>query len=1813
MAHPENMIRMKELNKMLFNVWGAKEEYIVIDYFAMRRLKFHISNDISCASDAIEIGDFFDSEAVLSAADKKLIQKRIQLLKESTIKPKLIYLSGHKELDRLWTQTFPELEYISMSNYEVVIEDQFDPSHLDPSSKKILIRNVKQIDFTQQALNTTKFIEIENCHVTSEFLNSILILKSLEVLCFRDCTFGDIEKGELMKHLSIRGIYFSDCTLASHKFSEIIRVAPRLKKLLMEGTILDYGSAEAVESEFDKEDFQELVQIVFEGLDGEEDDANSFIQLMKLLKYRIEMITDLKIRNIDLNGLEVSSQLLKFRRLKRLIANDCYLDHKTIEYISALSKINFLSIVDSPSTDFSLILSLVRLPNLRCLMLSENSFYENEDKEFFFVSCNQSDLDKLFYYDENKYNNYKARKTTLATEFTGNGDVNTSLDQNPTQFNIKRSLYSKNEYHPDARLIRQRVYTRLETEPSVIRNIAPFRLEVGEYKFEKIEEVKPLSICELQTIWRKETDQVYYGKIELLLSSKPTPLPSVSATDNLIAIAFDDNEVTVMSGYSSAHNLTYLWSEVQLHIEIHFLLKNEFQFDKPLTQLPKEIIQEILYMKEFTAKSFQMTDSMSRGEDILNAMYLQKTGACRHRTAMFMHRLKNSYPVRYVENELHAFPEIYCNNEWHALDLGGYPAEVNIENDELITSTDIKSESSKKADSSLNLDDRFVTWKFDNKQRDEADFIKSLLVKTNRKVLIDLDDPIAISKLAVYILKLSKDLDRPVYYIQSPRDLNCSGRWLSLDKEYKGKINSGPGGDLYEFLVHHRSPILLVNYASFNDNDIVKYNQLIDSIPLADGIAVPPETLILGLYSSTSPSAYQGGDFYSRFYKVVKISSSLESFSEVSSELLRRFQNHSSSDTTFIDLHQSFDWERILLGSWLFTSGSYEFQKGALLEALESNTEAITLHNAPWSHPKFVAFWEHAFLYNEFKINGRAFSIPSALKLYTSEGYDWKGLKMVITNSSSMDSTAYVLNSQTFPSFFRIYECDNGSLMEKKGVLSQNANREIILIVTEYMTSSQWSQLLSSCSRYNVRLILHRSRDVELPFELESKTTDRFALDPNVELILSDDIEASLSYLSLTAEHLMVDVSELEFIDVIERISISWIDDSNFAAQRKMSDLWKCLLEGQTLILKGRFSHHLINELERYCIKDSIDSLNSNNNIGKLILISQPNSRFRNWEHVVHEISREFKATLLSKHYSENEIAIISKFIDRPYIQIKNMIEFSKRYSNVNPEDLWRGLEVIESEQQTNARHFDLNQIEASLRLRTKMVFEALSFRPIVFLAGPTGAGKSSFVESLKNNPDYKIYYEMNSLKDWASDRTLNVSKILFIDEANIPNSGYNMFEGLYNNKKFILIEGVLYTLDNHFMILAGNPCSNLGGRSVPELIRNHGNSVVFHPIPPIYLVYKIVIPLFASSRIDQNAIKIIAALFLKFYTDVTALSTKKVLITARELKTMALQTLTSIVRSSSAQIQPVEAALKSIYIIAKSILSKSLFSKLRNLFNFDNVSFGTKVDIFKDYVVPVSRMHVSQAIQNLLDVREYIRQDQAKAEWYIGSLTGLILEGEPGEGKSQMLKSILSQRGYLEVKQNEIPTDEKYYYYISASQSPKERNELLMQALENGALVLIDEWNSLGISEKCINKILDLKIDNRKPRQSTFMLLCTQNPAKKLPGRTALTEPLKHRVIYLKLKSYDREECLQVLQAKDPNNIVSPDIKFNLVEEYFRCKNYAEKNSYTPLPVFRNLESVFLKMQRHICQSESECSKKRSRAHINAENPPSPKISKYY
>ena len=761
-----------------------------------------------------------------------------------------------------------------------------------------------------------------------------------------------------------------------------------------------------------------------------------------------------------------------------------------------------------------------------------------------------------------------------------------------------------------------------------------------------------------------------------------------------------------------------------------------------------------------------------------------------------------------------------------------------------------------------------------------------------------------------------------------------------------------------------------------------------------------------------------------------------------------------------------------------------------------------------------------------------------------------------------------ILNPSCFAAFFNRYTCNNQTkqLTQQLGIIELVANNSLHINLIRDLDVYAWEMLLDECQRFKVLLHIHCGPGVSLPDTLKPEgfiitkfpmpIAGRPTSDASTQLICSSDIDAIITSLHTPDDSLVIDVTECHTSDLFGRThGAPNKEHTTFEFNQSESLLLNALYLGRTVILKGHFSNELVDALTphlllRYLIQTAP---------GILILVTNNAKTFGYLPHYAYEISAAGKARYLGLPEAQEGISLAELRSQQNYLRAspKGCVNEARigLLDLTDADPIFHPLDASTS----------IADAKAYRDAQVKQVKTRLLYAPYLLLTGKSGVGKSTFVLEELSQEGVELFVGEERLLDWAMSKKDGLI-ILFLDEANLKPCHWSQFEGLYNKTPAILIDGAYYTLSsNHKVIFAGNPLS-YGDRYLASFFVRHGNALLFKPMPPAVIYEKILKPVFHNTDLDpeQYSKAIIAV-----YQFLCSCSSKDVLVSPRELQMMALL-ITDYYNRHHEFTATALMAQHIIYNIASSLVP------LTNRLDFDRKFkpltslTGTSAIISEHFLITPSRQPVAQQLVSLLLLRESRQKTGLNEAQSYGGLGGIIIEGEPGVGKSELVTAILLALGYEEVRGALEIIPDKPFYRMPVSMSLSQKKTLLLKAFEQGAVVVIDEINSSPMMEALLNALLmgkneqGVRPETLKPG---FMIIGTQNPVT-MAGRLALSTALARRLMTMVLPEYPREEMIAILFKKglhqEPASLI--------IDAFEKNRALAKSQHLSPEPTFRHL-----------------------------------------
>ena len=1358
-------------------------------------------------------------------------------------------------------------------------------------------------------------------------------------------------------------------------------------------------------------------------------------------------------------------------------------------------------------------------------------------------------------------------------------DADTSKKE--TEFNIERTINALDGKHPSPSTYRIKIFDKLHVKDNPLGISDVFHLRNSEtltFKAITIPVYDGDMVVLGLDLQRISQHRYFMGIKKISPDTSWQALPGLTSYDHISHIKISP-PVPYEIAYSDQTQLYYIhtMAAVQHEVKIEYLFSS-----KPLSQvsLPEKVSSIIEEIKGYRIDKLKLDSSSPSGQKYIDAMMEQKVGVCRHRAVIFKYIMDRDYPqyqTRVVMNGIHAFAEIWVGDCWHNIDLGGAPAILHIhETVDLTENKHIPDIERQRSEMSARIQAYRALFKTG---REDDLGASAWFNKKSSKILFETSNEIAQRECLLNIYSQAKREGRAVFLIESPDDLYCASTWIEKQGD-KMSIRKGPGGALYDFLNAHYEPdscpLLLINYANFKPEDIIHFNNLLDDTRKADGIPVPAQFAIVGVQNISQKKSYRGADFTSRFDKCHIYSAGL-----IKSNYTEPVMAKPSAEESYsIDLYHAADWRQRLLGRWCIAGSQLTFIEGELSKAMKSG-KPILIKNGPLNDRNYQFFW------HRLGIDHCVGDVEVDLsRISHVQGYDWQSLcsshEFYSGSYSNINKDGFLLNRDSFHKLFFLYVCKNNGLFEEKGLLEMPGIAHLEVVLTENLSVDQWAELLSFANKKGIFLKVKVLPGLELPeqfvvegglqpIEKQKPLYTPYHGDDFYPFICSTDSDVTVKkLLQINPKASVVDISELNGRDVCLQLDAKFDESQNqFVFQEKTKWLLKALQEdnGATFILKGKFSQDLLNAL--LPLMGQYPS--------RITLVTEDTSSLASFNASLHEVSYEEKLSCLVpdmqvylRHFSKDELSALS------LAGLNALVRYQKIHpNNRDTRAPWQGFYTINTAI-NNPPIFDLKKSEQAINEfiegRLDLVSQALKHSPYVFIGGLTGVGKSTFIEKhfSKMHPVFVYTGEDSAvdekkLKEWAASK----GGYLFVDESNITRKNWSEFEGLFETPPVMAIAGerVMIHPENK-VIFAGNPLNYGGSRHQASLFKRHGNSILFLPLPANVVYREILKPIFEKTLLEKSQDEL-SRMLMGAYNLLLELSEDKVLVTPRQLKSIAMLTLAECHYDKSKL--PLDVMLKYMHQLLRPLLKEEDYGKFDAIVPVpsEHKAHSRKI---KDFIITKSRQNTADILESLLTLRNFKREfrDGLNSSQKFGDLCSIVLESMPGLGKTKILKAIL---GAARLKKGDIYNAEEQsnvYYLIPVSLSFAEKERILRKAFAEGNVIVMDEINSSPMMERLVNSLLSGQTpEGDRPANPGFLLLGTQNPVS-MGERLAQTEAQNKRVIKLNLGEYPDDEMVEILRHKG----VSEPQSRALIAAFNEEKKTAIQQKINP-PNFRDLLRV--------------------------------------
>jgi hypothetical protein len=1164
----------------------------------------------------------------------------------------------------------------------------------------------------------------------------------------------------------------------------------------------------------------------------------------------------------------------------------------------------------------------------------------------------------------------------------------------------------------------------------------------------------------------------------------------------------------------------------------------------------------------------------------LNDLIKKRVGACRHRAYLFLALAKAlDITARVIANDCHAFVEVKYGDKWIQQDLGGYPAQLQIKPLQEVTvgSVPVKIKTTSFTEAIVQLRTQL------------ADYDQQ-----EQQVMLSFSSSTDIERFYHHLSK-RKNVDDTarVLYLPSFRELHFSAVQVTETAPFYKKIDSPFMRDLKQLKV---GDILLINLLDRYQRTDVGYNTLFDAARRLQDTPIAPGVLIIAAVTA-SQSSQLSEDVLSRF--------SIRQVWEHAfpqEPIALQPDNIVATEPVVIDLYERSDWQRELTGQLQYsghTESPFTFKPGAFQQAIADNKHLEIRHAPIDSDVACKRFFADLQKNRCIESNGEKTSLPPSLTWQlTHPAYEFTAVTVEpIQEHVTWDT---VLSPYTVDELFsRYYYCNtNRRFTKTTGLLENNYyGKTLRLYVTHTLSDGVWAQLCQQAVHHHCSLHVVLGDNVQLPAGLPTKTISTGATREqsiggfSARCCISNDAAWTVSRLKTESDLLVIPIDQhTTYTDLVTPLTMQ----PNPAAllpdcQIQKGVLLTSLEAGRSVVLRGSFSLALASQLSS--IFSDTPVLRGNGEeyplqCGQVTLVTEQQDYFaylkkdNRYEQQQVGIIK-YLDQLEREGVSETILLKLKENLDNPskealcFSQLNTLVRVLQTQSHKNPaksltffsddaayfQTLGNNLKGEGIRKKTrDCLPLQPEQEERQRLEKIKTQLEAETY-PYLFLMGPSGIGKSTLVlEKLgsyyerqqhdeRQQPTLRLSVGMEQVVRWASDTTEKTTHVLFIDEANrYPKGSFDGFEGLFDHPPSLFIEGKLYPLTpHHKIIFCGNATDSQGCHS-HQFFKRHGGGFAVKPWSDSFLLTTVIHPLLQQADqayllgLSENEKEELAQFFLKNYRSSS-------LLTPRNLQMMILRFAMLAQKDEYKLCTVFEKASVAAYDEMQPHLSKAECTLWKKTALQAGINYHMLRPRYREedllplgsHLVPSRRRRASQRIQDQLEIRTMQKKENIAPSLAKAGLHGILLEGNSGIGKSDLVRAQLHTLDY----QENHPNPDKCYRYLTLT-DPAKSEQILTHAFHQGEIVVIDELNTLCDEKLLLSLMSGADLEGQPAARAGFFVCATQN-SHLFHNRRLLSAALENRFYKSKIKDYTPAELKCILIAKG----VTCDTADKMLDEY--------------------------------------------------------------
>jgi hypothetical protein len=968
----------------------------------------------------------------------------------------------------------------------------------------------------------------------------------------------------------------------------------------------------------------------------------------------------------------------------------------------------------------------------------------------------------------------------------------------------------------------------------------------------------------------------------------------------------------------------------------------------------------------------------------------------------------------------------------------------------------------------------------------KEDVLKSQTVNSDKKrIFVKTNN---IDGHANCLLAEAKAQGRPVYYIDSPDKIDFD-RDTIIIRDVDGKnIKMRADGLFADFLSDksvQKKPLVLIKWDAFPSHIQIQLNTLIDTSPTVHGRkpALPMQVISFSTDKTTDIS------FLSRHETCID---STVKFIPREEKNVRKAR--------VVDLQGLPNWKAALFAPVALKDGRMEWRKSRFARRLLAGYKKFELVNlSPDAAREFEYEYKQAKAAGAFVYNGVRIPLSQDVSIiFKSKEFDFSDFKELSAKKNvtfdKVPADVKLVNTYLFDYLLHQKAVHEGSYTETPGLIKEAAlkNEPLKLFISSTLSDNQWYCLFNQANQHKVPLELYLAPGISLPQSLPEpkkiKTDAQVVADKNMpKIIVSNDTEATVKELKAKSNyHVVIDIEDYSYQDLVGGIKFKIKDHAFRDFKEVASPVIEALKAGKNVILKGEFARDLLQMLHPVLAGQPPQFTDIGKNLTLIIEDKSITGKATSYSQLTWLPNTAYT---MESHAKAKAVSSTIVFKEKPDLSV----------------------DLTDSKAKS----------EAFIAGRRKQLLSMLENSDMLQLVGTSGVGKSRLMKMIEETGgDVKVYYELGQLKACATELTDAKEHILFIDESNIDDIHYTMFSPLKagGNGK-VLYDGELLDLRNLKnkkgepvkikIVFASNPKEYGGGRNDQKLFED-GSIPQMHvaDFPSCYIYEQILKAAIYNKCADElkkvvseDQFKKLSQLIIKDYYNHNAKVDNH--ITVRELQHKAMAVLSELYdRSTNA---PRKKELKSENFVSTHA-TKEAVKKLRRFISIQS------------------------------------KQREGLLPGHSVGLNIIVLEGEPGVGKTELIRAMFSSYKIKKAttKLEKTPGKLPLYYKVDASLSLEKKKQMLIKAARQKDWAWIDEINSCmddGL-EKVINALTTGVHPDTGETIPPLKLITSINPIS-MGGRGALSPAVQHRSVHQKvasLKEYkivDWEEVIKHWRKK--------------------------------------------------------------------------------